>query len=255
MSLIFSEKSEVVAHIEKTSCQSTREVVNGLIILNIRFSDDLFKMLVNSIDLSELSSLYVADPNLNDKDLCFLLKWINPQKFNFFGVFESPITSKTIKCLFKRSPRITSISFNYTSVCDFGMHIILNYYKNHPELKLNILGFDNTEVSVRAVERLVQNYDMLNISNVSLQERTYTTYIGTRISWFALFCFATLLMNEDLPTFGIPTIIILSIGFIIPFALSLSLRSESTLFTAGANLLSPLPLLQSTAIAVIPCDA
>ena len=71
MSLIFSEKSEVVAHIEKTSCQSTREVVNGLVIMNIRFSDDLFKMLVNSIDLSELSSLYVADTNLNDKDLCF----------------------------------------------------------------------------------------------------------------------------------------------------------------------------------------
>lgn len=226
MSLIFSEKSEVVAHIEKTSCQSTREVVNGLIILNIRFSDDLFKMLVNSIDLSELSSLYVADTNLNDKDLCFLLKWINPQKFNFFGVFESPITSKTIKCLFKRSPRITSISFNYTSVCDFGMHIILNYYKNHPELKLNILGFDNTEVSVRAVERLVQNYDMLNISNVSLQERTYTTYIGTNYLFPSLarkvgnitrLCLNDCILNDESINslaMALPTCKLISIGLI-----------------------------------------
>ena len=63
-----------------------------------------------------------------------------------------------------------------------------------------------------------------------------------------------ILTREDLPTLGIPTIII-RMGFpSMPFLARFSSSFLRTSRTSGASLLRPLPLLQSVASARIPLD-
>ena len=60
---------------------------------------------------------------------------------------------------------------------------------------------------------------------------------------------ATRLMKVDFPTFGMPTIMTRIDGLSIPLALYDSMRGARSSLSAGTNLSTPRPLLQSTAMA------
>lgn len=168
-------------HVDSVFCynlKNTGSCLETIVLRDVSFSPGYFVKFFNLYNLKQVTRVDIMNCNITDLELNWLFKQMNVKLLEKLTIRRVPISSRLIKYLFEQNPKITELHLQNTNVCNFALLVILEYYKNNPQVKLYQLGINGTEIDCFVMKAYIQSLEYLDISTLHFTPRTYLPEIG-----------------------------------------------------------------------------